>query len=178
MPYTFEMCDLTEPNPTLWIEFTTFGTTQPNYAIAPIAPSLVGKAGEWVALNQFCSVLAAEWLTGTRAAAWGVSNLGAAGVQAAVATLLGFQTQGAGAQIDYAMATLGGARTTVEEITDATPVGTKIWAASNNHVVGAYLDGKDSFTLYDPNNGKVQSYSRTEFLKTMRAYHVNLIVVR
>ena len=177
MPYTFAMSDLTDPNPTLWVEFETLETAQPNYAIAPVAPSLVGKAGDWIELNQFCSVLAAGWLAGTRPAAWGVSNLGAAGVQAAVATLLGFQAQGASAQIDYAVATLGGTRTTVEEITDATPVGTKIWAASNDHVVGAYLDSKDSFTFYDPNSGKVQSYPRTDFLKTMRAYHVNLIVV-
>lgn len=175
MPVTIALTDTSSPNPSLWVDQDTYGTDNLVYAVSPISPGYTGHKGDWDELYQFCSVLAVGWLNGTRPASWGVSNLGNAGLQSAIATLTSFLLQSA--QVDYAVKALDGTKTTIEDITSATPIGTKIWAASNEHVIAAYIDTASTFQFYDPNNGKSRSIARDEFATTMRNYSINIIVM-
>lgn len=179
MPVTFVSTALdASPNPTLWVDLATTHDATVRCAVGPKSPGASGVTGEWDGMNQFCSILAAQWLTSAnRPAAYGVKSLGDAGLKAAAETLIAFNAKGLTAQADYAVATLDGKTTTIEEITDQTPVGTKIWAASNGHCMGVYIDSASTFKFYDPNDGVSATVDRADFLAMMRAFGVNLAVI-
>jgi len=177
MTITLVHIDRGSPNPTLWASFTSDETV---YAVAPVDPALLDIEGEWHRITEFCAILAADWLTGTRPATYGIAQYSDAQLAVAAQQLLDFGDLAG--QVAYAQTRLGGSQAgpvdavAVEIASGAAPVGTRIWAASGDHVVAAYVDGADSFLFYDPNNGNAVSKKRSEFASVMASYGVNLIV--
>lgn len=182
MPINLSYVDTSSPNPSLWLDQNTLGADPATYAVAPIDPAYASEQGDWFKVNEFCSVLAVDWLVGNRPGAWGASNYSAAQLKDAAQQLITFESLDD--QLLYAAQRLGGTQAeSVEAVagrveSGLAPVGTMIWAGSSDHVVAAYVDSGTSLLFYDPNNGKSERIDRADFAAKMAKFAVNLIVMR
>lgn len=150
------------PNPGLYVNMDTLGISPVEYLIQTPAPGF-----NWLYVNQFCSLLTTYWLNDPNSPnVYGIQNLiDPVKVSSAqqLINLLSLDEQVAEAKNTIANATVVTSAAFNMAVVDY-PVGTKIWAGNNVHVVGflitvagaAGTGANGTYTAYDSNSGVAQ----------------------
>jgi len=168
-------------NPSLWVDTTSLGTASVTYQIASSSPGT-----NWFEVNQFCALLSINWLaaraSGVVKSPYGIANFDAAAQKAMAAQLIAFNDTGDGmkAQEDYAMQQINGAAADKQTIANGMapntklsyPIGTKIWAGTNVHVIAYYVTSASQYEVYDSNSGSITARSRSGFATACTAFVV------
>jgi hypothetical protein len=151
---------ITSPNPSLWVDLNTLGTDTVQYLIQTASPGAT-----WYYVNQFCSLLSTRWLNDPNVPLiYGITALSNAAKIAMARQLIGLTSLQA--QVTEAAHGIANSSsvTSVAALSAALagyPVGTKIWAGNNNHVLAfivtavanAQTGAIGTYTAYDSNNG-------------------------
>ncbi|WP_437623916.1 hypothetical protein [Sorangium sp. So ce1151] len=166
---------ITSPNPTLWINLLTLGQDATDYTIATASP---GR--DWMAVNQFCSILSTRWLTGGPPPPYGITNFTDEQKIEMAKTLIGFASMDD--QVHFAAHELDGDQRSLEEtangVENGYPVGTQIWAGNDFHVVAVRLTNAADYDLYDSNTGLTTRLPRIGFQNAMEQLRCDAFVVR
>jgi hypothetical protein len=177
---------ITTPNPTLFVKMDSLFSDPVQYRIQTLSPG-----SQWLYVNQFCSLLTTYWLNDANTPdVYGIQNLVDHVKISAAQQLINLQSLDQ--QTDEALNALGHSHTVsltptvtpenVNAALESLPVGTRIWAGNNVHVVGFLITGVTSvapdaaatpaptpatppaatpgpytYTLYDSNIGVVQT---------------------
>ena len=148
-------------NPSLWVDLTTLGTPVVNYLIQTAAPG-----GNWYYVNQFCSLLTTCWLNDPNVPlTYGIQALSST-VQVSMAgqliSLNSLQDQVTEAANSIAHSSTLASASALAAALPGYPVGTRIWAGNNNHVLGFIITAvanpvtgaPGTYTAYDSNYGR------------------------
>jgi hypothetical protein len=154
--------NLSSPNPTLY--FVPNSAGKKNFRVESSHPG-----GNWQKVEQFCSYLAAFWLSNNKTGGLKFSDLG--GSQSdAVDTLVSWGDTGGGldAQVAYAKSAIGGKVankfTFIDQArTGKMKAGTKIWYGTDDHSKAARVLEGGAFAVYNPTSGSVEPISADEF---------------
>jgi hypothetical protein len=175
MPNQINIGTVTTPNPSLWVDTNTLGSDVVVYEIASLSPGT-----DWFQVNQFCSLLSLEWLAarsaGVVSSPYGISNFSAAAQRVMAEQLIAFDSLQA--QVDYAAAQLNGAAVSKAAVesgmapdgTFSYPVGTRIWAGNDVHVIAYYVTSATQYELYDSNTGAITTHERSAFATACTAF--------
>jgi hypothetical protein len=173
MPNTITIGKITTTNPSLWVDTTTLGGDLVKYQIASSMPG-----DNWFEVNQFCALLSLKWLAARASGAvkspYGIANFAADAQQAMATQLIAFNDTGDGmkAQADYATGQLGGSKADKGAITKGMlpntpgsyPIGAKVWAGTDVHVIAYYVTSPTQYEVYDSNNGSITLRNRAAFV--------------
>lgn len=156
---------ITTSNPTLFVNMDTLDAKDPDQVEYLIQTKSPGS--NWFYVNQFCSLLTTYWLNDPNSPeVFGLSNL-IDSVKITAARQL-ITPQSLGDQATEAQHSIAGANPVqpadFSTALETYPVGTKIWAGNNVHVLGflitpATAPGADlplTYTAYDSDIGVVQ----------------------
>jgi hypothetical protein len=163
---------ITTDNPTLFVNMDSLVAQPPaqvQYIIQTLSP---GPAYCYV--NQFCSLLTTYWLNDPNSPqAYGIGNLNSSAQISAAQQLINLSSLEA--QATEAKNAIGNSSLTtlktpvqsadVDAALKGIPVGSKIWAGSDMHVVGFLInpattsaqDAPLTYTFYDSDNGIAQA---------------------
>lgn len=168
---------ITTPNPTLWVDLNTLGQNPTDYQISTQSPG-----SHFMAVNQFCSILSVQWLSGGRGTSspYGIQNFTDPQKIAMAETLIGFTSMAD--QVGYAVAQLGGVEQTLAQVTTGMEgggykPGKRIWAGNDFHVIGLYVLNNLQYELYDSNTGLVTVMPRAGFRAAMLQLGCDAFVV-
>jgi hypothetical protein len=150
---------ITDSNPSLFVKMSTLDQDPVEYLIQTPTPS-----SAWTYVNQFCSLLTTYWLNDPNLPnVYGISNLNdqvkIASAQALI-NLGSLDQQVTEATNSIANSSSVSAAEFAQNVATY-PVGTKIWAGNNAHVVGFVLTAvanaatgtRGTYTFYDSNIG-------------------------
>jgi hypothetical protein len=139
---------ITTPNPTLFVKMDSLFSDPVQYRIQTLSPG-----SQWLYVNQFCSLLTTYWLNDANTPdVYGIQNLVDHVKISAAQQLINLQSLDQ--QTDEALNALGHSHTVsltptvtpenVNAALESLPVGTRIWAGNNVHVVGFLITGVTS----------------------------------
>lgn len=169
MPNTIQIGKITNYNPHLFVQMSSLDKANPVYQIATCAPD-----SRWETVNQFCALLTTAWLNDLSSpASFGLNDLPDPVKVNMAVQLIGLT--GLDKQVSDAAASIANSKSyaTPKQFIAAIPgfpVGTKIWAGTNSHVVGFLITsvattGKGAqpgtFSFYDSTVGTVQTLQST-----------------
>jgi hypothetical protein len=183
MPNTITIGNITTTNPSLWVDTNTLGCDPVQYRIASLLPG-----ANWFEVNQFCALLSLKWLAargnGAVKNAYGIGAFDANAQKAMAAQLIAFNDTGDGqkAQVNYAAGQVGGNKANRDAIVKGMapntptsyPVGTKIWAGTNAHVIAYYVTSPTQYEVYDSNDGSITTRNRADFRTACTDFVVRL----
>ncbi len=173
---TITVGSISSTNPTLWVNLTTLGTSNTKYLIATNSPG-----AEWISVNQFCSLLSIKWLQeGRGTSPYGIGNFNDSQKKIIAEQLIAFSSLDD--QVNYTLGQLGGSKQNLDQtalgVQGNYPIGTKIWAGNDFHVIAIYLTTATTYELYDSNTGfTTTSLPRSQFKNYMNTLNNNAFVV-
>ncbi len=176
---------ITTPNPYLWVDPMTLGTSTVQYCIQTSAP-----APSWFNVNQFCSLLSTYWLNDpNKPLSYGITAL-TDSVKIAMAhqliALPNLQAQVTEAAHSIANSSIVNTVATLSAALANYQVGTKIWAGNSYHVLAFVITAVanpqtgavGTYTAYDSNTGSATTGRPTTGLPAqLSALGYNVFVV-
>lgn len=176
MANIFTVGSITTTNPVLYVDVLTLGTSNVQYRIQSTLPTV---PGEWLYVNQFCSLLSLAWLNNnTHPAQFGIANFNDDEKKAMAARLIADTSLDG--QVGIAETDLHGTRKTastlMQEVAKYT-VGTKIWAGNDTHVFGIRIATATTLAVYDSNHGTVTEMPRANLLSFINSNNLTAFVV-
>ena len=162
-------------NPHLFLNLDTLDSDTREYVVATSA----NPSGNWISVNQFCSLMALYWLNNGTPETFTFSDYSKTDQTNAAETLIDYSNLES--QVQYAVQNTGGSIKNLYEFTQLMSKkqkSKKIWFGSDWHVVAAVIDDSGSITLYDPNTGQSDSITDQKMLiQIASAMSANVFVI-
>lgn len=161
-------------NPNLWLDK---GSLSGPVIVYEVSSSTPPGGRDWMAVNQFCSILAVRYL---QASPWpddfGFRNLKHPLREAE--TLL--QMSSLDNQVKWAAGQVGGTTVTIHELHhlfEHLPAGVVFWLGNAGHAWAA-IKNPSHVTLYDPDRGSADYVTMEDFLPLLDALGIDAIVMK
>jgi|GEM_PF-4055914 len=165
--------NVTTPNPHLFLDLATLGLPQKKYTVSSLQP----EPGNWISVNQFCSLLSVYWINHSDLYSLAFMNLSKDLQLEYVNQLISFESLAD--QVNYAARNINGliveAAKAIEDM-ETYPTGTKIWFGNNIHVMAAVTTAQ-GVRFYNPDSGEVEAKTRNQLIAIMTRFGCDTVVV-
>ncbi|MCM8528969.1 MAG: hypothetical protein NE327_20770 [Lentisphaeraceae bacterium] len=166
---------VTSPNPHLFLNLDTLDSEEREYTIA----TSVSSGGNWISVNQFCSLMALHWLNNGTPQTFSFNDFSKEEQEEAAGILINYANLDS--QVQYAVQNTGGSVKNLYEFTQymsQKQKSKKIWFGSDRHVVAAVIDENGNISLYDPNTGNSEAVeNQSTLVKIASSMSANVFVV-
>lgn len=177
--FTFE--STSSANPHLWLNMSTLGTDATQYVVADSTPE---ADGEWMSVNQFCSLLSIYWLDHPSSSLKFGSLSGS--VKLAMAKQL-VKYDSMASQENFATSKMSSAKklskSQFKDIIDDEPEtldGKQLWFGNDAHVRAATFSEKSDeiiVKVYDSNYGSTKTMKLADFQKKLSSWGIDSFVL-